>query len=98
MLDCNLLKTGSLAQPLSRTPREVGSMRKCRTSSVDGSESPLPGVDGGGVATFRARPNAPGNELESLTTKVPGGLSFSMDIALKHKSGCSIKRVSIQLF
>lgn len=72
-------------QPLSRTPREVGSMRKCRTSSVEGSESALPGVDGGGVATFRARPNAPGNELESLTTKVPGGLSFSIDIAVTHR-------------
>jgi hypothetical protein len=58
-------------------------MRKCRTSSLEGSEDEdaFPGVEGGGVATFSAKPNAPGNELESRTTNVPGGRSFSIEIA-----------------
>lgn len=36
---------------------------------------------GGIVATLRARPNAPGKELLSLITKVPGSLSFNNWIA-----------------
>ncbi len=33
------------------------------------------------INTLSASPKAPGNELLSLTTKVPGGLSFSILIA-----------------
>jgi len=35
------------------------------------------------VATFKANPKAPGKEFESLTTKVPGALSFRRTIAGK---------------
>lgn len=65
-------KTGSLLQPLMRTPLDVGSMRKWRTSSLDGSEGFFPATCGGGVATFNAKPKAPGNEFESRTINVPG--------------------------
>ena len=37
---------------------------------------------GGGVATLRAKPNAPGKELLSRTTNVPGGLLRKNAIAL----------------
>lgn len=81
-----LLKTGSFAHPLSLTPLDVGSIKKCLTSSDDGSEDWFfPGVDGGGVATLSARPKAPGNEFESRTTNVPGSLSRNMAIAGKWK-------------
>lgn len=33
------------------------------------------------MATFNARPKAPGNELLSRTTNVPGVASFSIEIA-----------------
>lgn len=75
-----LLKTGSLLHPFSLTPFAVGSIRKWRTSSLDGSPL-LFCTFGGGVATFKAKPKAPGNEFESLTTNVPGSLSFNKLIA-----------------
>uniref|UniRef100_A0A6B0UVV8 Uncharacterized protein n=1 Tax=Ixodes ricinus TaxID=34613 RepID=A0A6B0UVV8_IXORI len=75
-----LPKTGSLAQPLSRTPLAVGSIRKCRTSSFDRSPVRFWTL-GGGLATLRASPKAPGKELLSRTMKVPGGLLFSTLIA-----------------
>lgn len=68
---CYILNTGSLLHPLSLTPRDVGSMRKWRTSSLAGSFALFWRL-GGGVATFSASPNAPGKELESRTTNVPG--------------------------
>lgn len=71
-IDIGIPKTGSLLQPLIRTPFEVGSIRKWRTSSLDGSDVFLPATCGGGVATFNANPNAPGKELESRTINVPG--------------------------
>lgn len=77
----NLLNTGSLAHPLSRTPRDVGSIRKCRTNS----SGPDPALPGGGVATFKAKPKAPGKELESLTTNVPGNSFRSMLMAAREK-------------
>lgn len=58
----------------------MGSIKKCRTSSFDGSPD-LVVAPAGGVATFKARPKAPGKELESRTTNVPGGLSLSIAIA-----------------
>lgn len=76
----HLPNTGSFAHPLSLTPLEVGSIRKCRTSSLAGSLD-LADTFGGGVDTFKARPKAPGNELESRTTNVPGALSLSIVIA-----------------
>jgi hypothetical protein len=76
-----ILNTGSLLHPLSLTPRDVGSMRKWRTSSLAGSFVLFWRL-GGGVATFSASPNAPGNELESRTTNVPGAWSRSILIAV----------------
>jgi len=78
----DLPNTGSLLHPLRRTPRAVGSMRKCLTSSLLRSP-PLEDAFtlGGGVATLTAKPNAPGKEFESRTMKVPGGLLFKMLIA-----------------
>lgn len=71
------LKTGSFWQPFRRTPRDVGSMRKCRTSSSGDFIWTLDGT----VDTFKAMPNAPGNEFESRTTNVPGGWLRSIAIA-----------------
>lgn len=71
------LKTGSFWQPFSRTPRDVGSMRKCRTSSSGDFSWTLDGT----VETFRAIPKAPGKEFESRTTKVPGGCVRSIAMA-----------------
>ena len=73
---------GSLGHPLSLTPLEVGSIRKCLTNSLAGSLD-FAVTFGGGVDTFKARPNAPGKEFESLTTNVPGNLSFNMLMAVK---------------
>lgn len=77
------LKTGSFAHPFSRTPRFVGSIKKCLTYSslLGGFEFMLEGK----VATFKASPNAPGNEFESLTTKVPGAWLRSILIANKKR-------------
>ena len=50
------------------------------------SETSLPfllgGAFGGSCATLTARPKAPGKELLSLTTNVPGDLSFSIVMAV----------------
>ena len=67
-----LPKTGSLEHPRNLTPLLVGSIKKCLTRSAWGSPVDLVCTLGGKVATFRARPKAPGKELESRTTKVPG--------------------------
>lgn len=58
-------------------------MRKCLTSSLAGSLVLLLATFGGGVDTFKAKPNAPGKELESRTTNVPGGFSLSIEIAVR---------------
>lgn len=76
-------KTGSLLHPLSLTPLGVGSIRKCLTRSTDGSPVDLVWTLAGTVATFSAKPKAPGKELLSLTTKVPGALSFNSWMAEK---------------
>lgn len=64
------MKTGSLAQPFRRTPRVVGSTKKCRTSSSPGG--PFEATPGGGCATLITKPNAFANVVESRTTNVPG--------------------------
>lgn len=76
-------KTGSLLHPRSLTPLGVGSIRKCLTRSTDGSPVDFVWTLAGTVATFSAKPNAPGKELLSLTTKVPGALSFNNWMAEK---------------
>jgi len=77
---------GSLEHPFKRTPREVGSIRKWRTRSSGvggGRESAAreAATEAGSSETRKARPKAPGKELESLTTNVPGDLSLRRLIA-----------------
>ena len=71
-------------------------MRKWRTKSAAGSPEDFVWTFGGIWATFKARPKAPGNELLSLTTKVPGALSFSIAMAEinKEKLLCILIEVS----
>lgn len=73
------VKTGSFGLPFNRTPRIVGSTRKCRTSSS--LFGPLDCTPGGGWATLTTRPYALAKVVESRTTNVPGGAFRSKAIA-----------------
>lgn len=70
----NELKTGSSGQPRRRTPRAVGSMRKCLTPPAPPART--------------AKPNAPGNELESRTMNAPSSSCSSADTAMDNNYFC----------
>lgn len=86
------LKTGSFMHPFSRTPRFVGSIKKCLTYSSLLDDFVF--MFEGKVATFKASPKAPGKEFESLTTKVPGAWLRSILIANNRKTEIQLYSVS----